>query len=217
MTTSLVACPSCDVLQRVPELRPGDRASCVRCGYGLARRPRGGLDECLALTITAAILLIVANVTPLMGLSAAGRTASTTIIGGVVEMWAQDERLTAAVIGFCAIIAPAGFIASMLTVLLAARRPPAPLWVGEVLRWMRYLRIWSLQEVMMLGILVALVKIAELAQVDAGIGIFSVGALTFLFPAIVSTFDSRELWDRMEWAGTADWSAPPADADGVSA
>jgi paraquat-inducible protein A len=217
VTTSLMACPSCDVLQRVPELRPGDRASCVRCGHGLARRPRGGLDECLALTIAAAILLVVANVTPLMDLSAAGRTASTTIIGGVVEMWAQDERLTAAVIAFCAIIAPAGFVVSMLTVLLAARRPPAPSWVGEVLRWTRYLHVWSLQEVMLLGILVALVKIAELARVEAGIGIFSVGALTFLFPAIVSTFDSRELWGRMEWAGTADGNTLPANADDVSA
>jgi paraquat-inducible protein A len=203
MTMSLVACPACDLLQQLPSIRPGDHANCARCGRVLARHPRGGLDRCLALTLAAAILLIVANVTPLMDLSAEGRTSTTTIIGGVIEMWNHGEQVAAVIVAFCAVIAPAGFIGSMLLVLIAARRPPAPHWIGEVLRWMRYLHMWSLQEVMMLGILVALVKIAELAHVNVGIGIFSVGALTVLFPAIILSFDSREVWKRIRWAGEA--------------
>ena len=51
----------------------------------------------------------------------------------------------------------------------------------------------------MLGILVALIKIAELATVDAGIGMYAVGALVMLFPAIMVTFDVREIWQRVEW------------------
>jgi len=50
-----------------------------------------------------------------------------------------------------------------------------------------------------LGILVALIKIAQLATVHAGIGMYAVGALILLFPAIVVTFDVRELWRRVEW------------------
>jgi paraquat-inducible protein A len=200
---ALQACACCDLLQTVPGLRPGDRALCARCGRVLARQPRTGLVWCLPLTVAAAILLLVANLTPLMALSAGGRTSSTTILGGVLEMWSEGERVTAAIVAFCAIIAPAGFVAGVLAVLLLTRRPPAPHWIGEVLRWMHYLQIWSLQEVMMLGILVALVKISELARVDAGVGIFSVGALTLLLPAIYATFDTRALWERIEWAGAA--------------
>jgi len=53
--------------------------------------------------------------------------------------------------------------------------------------------------VMMLGILVALIKIAELATVDPGIGMVAVGVLVVLFPAIMVTFDPREVWKRVEW------------------
>jgi len=60
---------------------------------------------------------------------------------------------------------------------------------------------WSMNEVMMLGILVALVKIAELASVDPGIGMYAVGGLVVLFAAIMVTFDPRAVWKRIEWAG----------------
>jgi paraquat-inducible protein A len=95
----------------------------------------------------------------------------------------------------------------MLTVLLAVRRPPAPQWVGEMLRWAESMRPWSMNEVMLLGILVALIKIAELATVNAGIGMYAVGALVLLFPALMVTFDPREVWQRVEWAD--DEGAPP--------
>ena len=100
----------------------------------MATRAADPLDRPLALTVAAAIVFIIANTAPLMGLSAVGRHASTTIIGGAYEMWVQDEKITAAIVAFCAIIAPAGYILFMLTVLLAVRRPPAPRWVGEMLR-----------------------------------------------------------------------------------
>ena len=61
-------------------------------------------------------------------------------------------------------------------------------------------------EVMMLGILVALIKIAQLATVIPGIGMYAVGALIVLLAAIMVTFDPREIWTRVVWA---DGTAPP--------
>jgi len=62
--------------------------------------------------------------------------------------------------------------------------------------------------VMMLGVLVSLIKIAELATVEAGIGMYSIGVLMMLFPAIAVTFDPQEVWKRVEWAGDAATSTP---------
>jgi paraquat-inducible protein A len=194
-----VACPDCDLLQQIPPLSPGDRARCPRCSHILATAPRDPLDLPLALTFTAAIFLIIANTIPLMGLSVLGLTASTTILGGALEMWQTGEPVTAAVVAFCAVIAPGLYTLFMLTVLIAARRPPAPHWVGEMLRWAQSMQPWSMIEVMMLGILVALIKIAELATVDPGIGMVAVGVLVVLFPAIMVSFDPREVWKRVEW------------------
>jgi len=197
---STVACPGCDLLQRIPPLPPGGKARCPRCGGTLASRPAASLDRPLALTLAAAIVLIVANTQPMMGLSAVGRQASTTILGGAYEMWVQGRELTAMVVAFCVVIAPAGYLACMLAILLAARRPPAPPWVGQLLRWADAVKPWSMLEVMMLGVLVALVKIAELATVTPGVGMYATGLLVLLLPAIAVAFDPEEVWKRVEWA-----------------
>ena len=201
-----VACPDCDLLQSIPDLPVGGKARCSRCDCDLAIRLAEPIDLPLALTITAAIVFIVANTSPLMSLSAVGRFASTTIIGGAYDMWFLGEGITAVIVAFCAVIAPAAYIIFMLTVLLGARRRPVPQWVGEMLRGAEFMQNWSMNEVMLLGILVALIKIAELANVEAGIGMYAVGVLVLLFPAIMATFDPDEIWQRVQWA---DGSAPP--------
>lgn len=206
-----VACPDCDLLQRIPELEPGAKARCARCGHMLASQSVDPLDRPLALTLAAVVAFVLANTTSLMGLSAVGRFASTTIPYGAYEMWMQGERITGAIVAFCAVIAPGAYILFMLTVLLAVRRPPAPHWVGELLRWGTWLQPWSMGEVMILGIMVALIKIAELATVDVGIGMYAVGAMVVLFTAIATTFDPREVWRRVEWA---DGRLPPEGAAG---
>jgi paraquat-inducible protein A len=188
-----IACPDCDLLQNVPDLPPGGKARCSRCASTVATRMAEPIDLPLALTITAAIVFVIANTAPLMSLSAVGRFASTTIMGGAYDMWLQGEAITAVVVAFCAVIAPAGYIIFMLTVLLAARRPPAPHWVGEMLRGAEFMQNWSMNEVMLLGILVALIM-------------YAVGALVLIFPAIMATFDPDEIWQRVQWV---DGSAPP--------
>jgi paraquat-inducible protein A len=196
----IIACPDCDLLQNIPELPPEGKARCPRCACTVVSRIAEPIDLPLALTVTAAIAFVIANTSYLMSLSAVGRSASTTILGGVQEMWLQGEAITAMIVAFCALIAPAGYILFMLTVLVTARQPPAPAWVGEMMRGAEFLGPWSMNEVMMLGILVALIKIAELAMVEPGIGMYAVGALVILFPAIMVTFDPEEIWQRIDWA-----------------
>jgi paraquat-inducible protein A len=195
----LIACRDCDLLQSLPPLQRGGKARCARCGETLAARRRDPLNLPLALTIAAAIAFIVANTNPLMGLSAAGRESSTTILGGALEMWRQGSQTTAVAVAFCAVLAPGLHILFLMTVLLVARRPPAPRWVGEMLRVAHWAAPWSMTEVMMLGILVALVKIAQLATVLPGIGMYAAGLFMVLISAVTVTFDSREIWKRVRW------------------
>src|SRR5262249_35204456 len=144
---------------------------------------------------------IVANVLPLMSMSVVGRSASTTVIGGAFQMWLQGEMITAVLVAFCAVAAPGAYILLVLTGLLAARRTPVPESTGEVLRWVHHLQVWSMLEVMLLGILVALVKIAELATVTPGIGMYAIGSLVVLIPAIMRSLDIEALWERVKWVG----------------
>ncbi|MCB1931004.1 MAG: paraquat-inducible protein A [Candidatus Accumulibacter sp.] len=209
-----MACQECDLLQRIPALPVGGRARCARCGFLLAARPRDPLELPLVLTLTALIVFIVANAMPLMDLAAVGRYASTTILGGARQMWLDGERITAMIVVFCAVIAPALYLLLMLAVLIAARRPPLPHWSGELLRWGLHMQPWAMYDVMLLGILVALIKIAQLATVDPGIGLFAMGLLAVLLPAIAVTFDAREVWKRVAWKHGDDLAAAAfADED----
>lgn len=209
-----IACPDCDLLQRIPPLPVGGKARCARCSKTLVTRRPDPIDRTLALTIAAAIALVIANTMPLMGLSAVGRESSTTIIGGAREMWLQGSEITAVIVAFCAVIAPAAHVLFLLAVLLAVRYPPAPRWVGELLRLAHFMQPWSMTEVMMLGILVALFKIAQLATVIPGIGMYAAGLFVVLMAAILVSFDPHEVWKRVAWA---DGEAPPALRDATSA
>lgn len=210
----VIACPDCDLLQRLPPLPPGSRGRCARCEGVLARRPAGTTDVPLALTFTALIAYLIANVLPMMDLSVVGRFASTTILGGAVKMWIEGQTATAVLVAFCAVIAPGFYILFMLTLLLAVRRSRLPDWTGEMLRWIEHLQVWSMGEVMMLGVLVALVKIAELATVTPGIGMYAFGGLVLLIPVIMLTFDSDAVWHRVTWVAEAAHPPSPAAASG---
>jgi paraquat-inducible protein A len=209
-----IACPECDLLQRIPSLPVGGRARCGRCGETLAIRHRDPIDLPLALTIAAAILLVIANTTPLMSLDAVGRHASTTVVGGAYQMWLDGSELTALSVLFCAVVAPGAHVGFLLIVLLAARRPPAPRWVGEMLRIAHAAQAWSMTEVMLLGILVALVKISELADVVPGVGMFAAGMFVVLIAAVEARLDVHEIWERVEWAD--DPRLPLPHANGVA-
>src|SRR5712671_3360315 len=161
------------------------------------------LQRPLALAVAAAVMFVVANTAPLMSLSAAGRTAGTTIAGAAYEMWRQGYEATAAAVLFCAVLAPAGFIVLALAVLLAARRRPAPAWLPRLAGWAGFLRHWAMPEVMLLGVLVALVKIAGLAAVTPGIGLYAAGALVVLVAALPQVFDPREIPTRIARAAPA--------------
>jgi len=202
MSENPVACPDCDLLQHIPLLPPQGKALCCRCGKVLATNKPGTNERTLALAIGAAIVFVIANVFPLMGLSAAGREVDTTIIGGAWTMWQEGHEFTAALVGLCAVVAPAGYIGIAIVVLITARMyRTAPSWVGNLLYWAELAQEWAMAEVMMLGILVALIKIADLATVIIGVGMFATGALIALLTAMAINFDPEEIWTQVQWVG----------------
>jgi paraquat-inducible protein A len=151
----------------------------------------------------------------MLGLTAVGHSASTTVFGGARQLWQDGQGVVAVLVFFAVVVAPALQITFMLAIGIGALRDPVPRWVGTLLRHHGTTRTWSMVEVMMLGVLVALIKIAELASVTAGTGLFALGGLIFVLAAMQANFDPREVWDRIEWARTAAAAAPapePAEA-----
>lgn len=212
----LIGCPHCDLLQHLPDL-PADAAGaqCPRCDKELWRRREDSLNRTLAYSLAAAVLYVVANATPMLGLTAVGHAASTTVLGGAQQLWHDGQEIVAVLVLFAAVVAPGLQIASMLGIVLGAQRDQPPGWVGTLLRYHPTTRTWSMIEVMLVGVLVALIKIAELATVIPGLALYALGALVFVLAGMQSSFDPREVWDRIDWAETA--AEPGAAVDGVTA
>ena len=196
----LVACLDCDLLQRIPEVPPGASVRCPRCDKELWRHKSDSLNRTFALTMAALVLYIIANAVPMLGLHAAGREAFTTVVGGAHQLWLDGQKIVSVLVLFAAVISPALQIGFLMMILLGCSRERPPFWVGLFLRNLHFTRTWSMIEVMLLGVLVSLTKIAEYATVILGTALFALFALVVLLAAIQSCFDPREVWEKIEWA-----------------
>ena len=199
---SLVACLDCDLLQRIPEGPAGASARCPRCDKEMWRHKPDSFNRTFALTLAALVLYLIANAVPMLGLHAVGREAFTTVIGGAQQLWNNGQQLVSVLVLFAAVISPALQIGFLLAILIGCTRERPPAWVGLLLRHLEFTRTWSMIEVMLLGVLVALTKIADYATVIIGTAFFALFALVILLAAIQSCFDPREVWERVEWAET---------------
>src|SRR3954471_13322515 len=196
-----VACPHCDLLHAAAFLGDGEEARCVRCGSTLPLpRRRAAVEPGLALAATALVAFVVALYAPLMEMSDLGHSTSTTLPMSALTMWYAGSRATAVVIAICTIVAPAVYLSLLLFIGAGALGRPVPRAVGVAARWARIITPWAMPEVMLLGTLVAFVKIAKLAQAYAGLGMYATAAVAGLLAAARNALDLPTLWSHIDVA-----------------
>jgi paraquat-inducible protein A len=192
---ALTACHECDLLQRKPILPSGGIACCRRCKAILFRRTPNSLDRALAYTLGAAILFIIANMFPIVGLEVQGNANATSLYGAVESIWKNDMEDVALLVFATTILIPAVEISLMLYVLVPLKFGRLPGEMSAILRILQSVRPWSMTQVFILGVLVALVKLAHLAHVVPGVALWAFGGLILSLTAAVATFNTHELWN----------------------
>jgi paraquat-inducible protein A len=195
---ALTACHECDLLQREPMLPPGGVACCRRCNAVLFRQTPGSLERALAYSLGAAIFFIIANVFPIVGLEVQGIANATSLYGAVETMWRHDMENVAALVFVTTILIPAMEMSLMLYVLLPLKLGKMPQGLAQILRVLQSVRPWSMTQVFILGVLVALVKLAHLAHIVPGIALWSFGGLILLLTGATASFNTHELWSLVK-------------------
>lgn len=194
---TLIACLDCDQLYRKPRLHAGEKALCPRCGAVIYERKRGGLDLTLALALTSLCLFVLANLYPLLRMNIAGRMQEGSLMTGIKEMYAQGYWEISTLVFIVTILAPLGKILCLFYVLgpikLHRQLPGA----ARVFRIMETLSPWAMTEVFMLGILVAVVKLADLASIQPGIALYSFAALMLFVAAADASLDTYGIWEKL--------------------
>ena len=195
---SLTACHDCDLLFPMPHLQRGEKALCPRCGALVLERKSYSLDYPLAMALTSLVLFIIANVNTLMKMNVGGRSESETIISGVNELYAQGYWEIAALVFIVSILAPLLKILCVFYVLMPLKFNIRLRYAKQAFRFYEILHPWAMTEVYMLGILVAIVKLADLATINTGIALYAFAALIPFMAATDSTLDDHEIWERLE-------------------
>lgn len=188
----VVACHTCDMLQRSIPLATGSAALCARCGAPLFRR--GHPERALALTVTALVVFVIASAFPIATIETQGRYNAASLPGAVGLLWDAEMHLLALLVFVTTLLVPLLELSLLAVILgaLLAGRPSRP--IRLMLRFISGTRPWGMVEVFMLGVLVSLVKLAHLAHVVPGVALWSYAALMLLLAAIWSNIDGRELW-----------------------
>jgi paraquat-inducible protein A len=193
-----VACHDCDLLHRLGEIPEGSSALCRRCGGLLRKRQRRSIERTLALVMGAAVLFAVANLFPFLSFDMKGQETRTTLITGVNDLWKQGMPELAALVLLTIFLAPLFQIAILLYVLVPLHRGGVPWQMPRAFRLLKRVEPWSMMEVFMIGILVAIVKLLDMAKIEPGLALFAFVLLFVLITAAVASLDPHAVWERAE-------------------
>jgi paraquat-inducible protein A len=204
MTTAaqagLVACRTCGLVTRWTEPAPGCVSCCPRCDSILRRRKPGSLSRTAALVLAGFLLYIPANALPVMQVIYAGRGEPDTILSGVEVLFNTGQPAVAVLVLFASITVPLIKLVGLALMVLAVRR--RSLWRRRdrtvFYRLVEFIGRWSMLDIFMISILVALVKLQALSTIEAGQGAvwFACVVVTTMFAA--GSFDPRLIWDVQE-------------------
>lgn len=195
---ALVACHDCDLLQRLREVPEGATALCPRCGGVLRRRRRNSVERTLALTYAASVLFAVANAFPFLGFDMQGRETQTTLFTGVIDLWNQGVQEIAVLVAFTAVLAPLLQLSLLLYVLMPVHLGFVPWKMAPAFRLLRHVQPWSMMEVFLVGILVAVTKLQGMASVIPGLALWAFAGLIVVLAGATASLDPEAVWQRLE-------------------
>jgi paraquat-inducible protein A len=164
----------------------------------LYRERANSLERTLGLTLAALVLWAVANIYPFMTFEFKGQSESNVILSGVIELYSNGAVALSAVILFTSILAPIFYIGGMLYVLVPIRFGWRMRGAIGCFRVLVELRSWSMLEVYLLGVMVAVIKLDQLASIEPGIAMGAFAALILVWSASQASLDPRVVWRALE-------------------
>ena len=199
-SASLLSCHSCNLLSKMSGSHGHAHALCPRCGAPLHQRKTNSLTRTWALVIAAFIFYVPANVLPITVVTSLGKTQADTIMSGVIYFVQTGMWPIALVIFVASVAVPLIklFVLSYLLISVQRKSRWRPEDRTRLYRIAEAVGRWSMVDIFVVTILVALVKLGGLATIDAGpaASYFAAVVVSTIFAAM--SFDPRLIWDVME-------------------
>ena len=193
----LAACHGCGLLAH---LGHAHGARCPRCGSAMHIRKPDSIARTWALIIAAAILYIPANVLPIMVTGSIFGSQKDTIMSGVVYLWTSGSWPLALVVFIASVLVPMAKLIALIILVVSVQRHSRwdPVQRTKLYRMVELVGKWSMLDVYVVTMLVALVQLGALATIAPGPGAMAFGAVVVLTMFAAMSFDPRLIWDSME-------------------
>lgn len=198
--SGLISCHFCHSLSRFPETL--DRKSqlyCPCCHSALHSRIPNSLSKTTALLLAGLILYIPANILPIMTVVYQGAGEPDTIMGGVKHLLEGGMWPLALIVFIASIVVPVLKLAVLtgLLISIAVHSRWNPTERTRLYRIMEFIGRWSMVDIFVIGLLVALVQFGNTASIYPGAGSLSFAAVVILTMFAAHTFDPRLIWDNL--------------------
>jgi paraquat-inducible protein A len=195
--SEVLCCPTCGLTLRVEQPARGQRAECPRCASTVAQGPHGSLQLTAALALAALILYVPANVYPIMRMHFYGGYSESTVWDGVVSLAQSNQYFVALIVFLASIAIPVLKLAGLLYLVVAARFGLGRRLRGRtrVYRFIDAVGPWAMLDVFLLAVLVALVKLGQIATILPGPGLIAFTAVVVLTMLASASFDPRLIWE----------------------
>jgi paraquat-inducible protein A len=199
LAASCASCHDCGLLCRLPGAH-GYGVRCPRCGAAVHARKTRSLERTWAFVIAACLCYLPANLLPIMKVTSLGRAQADTIMSGVVYLLLHGMWPLAVVVFTASVFVPLLKIAILIGLLVSVHRASRwrPVDRTRLYRITEAIGRWSMVDIFVVTILVALVRLGNLATVEAQPGIVFFGAVVVLTMLAAESFDPRLIWDRSE-------------------
>ena len=201
-STSIMACRHCGTVHRMHALRSGSKAACTVCGTTLYYEQGNGIEQALSLTVAALPLFAVANLLPFMTLKLEGREQPSTIMTGVIGLYDAGMWPLACLVVAAAVVMPLLKLLALLYVLLSCHLGRRAWGMATLIRWIETIHPWAMMEIFLLGVIVAYVKLTDLATVELGMAMFAFVGVIILMIVADLVLDPRQLWHQLESQAT---------------
>ena len=163
----------------------------------LYRHKPDSIDRTLMLTLAALILFVVANSFPFLTFKLEGRSTTMNLMTGVIQLYEDGMWPLALLVFGATILVPLVKLLATTYVLLPLRLGRRLWGLARVFRATETMHPWAMMEVFLLGVIVAYVKLSDLATLELGVALFAFIALILVMIAADVALDPREVWDRL--------------------
>jgi len=191
---NLVICHQCYTLHKEVPIHDGSKACCKECGTVLYRYDSRLAEHGLALSLSALIFFIVANFFPLVKIEILGHEQFITITKMIFSLFDNGFFIVGVILSFLLFIFPLMIIVIYMILFTLLHFAKGKQLTKDLLILLADILPWSMMDIFLVSILVALVKLIGYAQIHMGIAFWALFVFVLLDIYITKNIHISEIW-----------------------